>query len=103
MVLDWSAETPKAVLFQPEPWCFAGPTRQRCQKLIPCNSAETILEIRPYRGGWQCYEGPGVAPYWIGENAKEDAIGYAKARAKYGHSEIRVLKDNGSVESVIRV
>jgi hypothetical protein len=44
----------------------------------------TIIEIRPYRGGWQCFEGPGVGPYWTGESGKEDAIGYATARAKFG-------------------
>lgn len=44
----------------------------------------TIIEIRPYRGGWQCYEGPGVQPYWTGGTAKADAIGYATARAKFG-------------------
>jgi len=30
--------------------------------------------------GWQCYEGPGVQPYWTADHAKEDAIGYATAR-----------------------
>jgi hypothetical protein len=45
----------------------------------------TVIEIRPFRGGWQCYEGPGVGPYWIGESAKDDAIDYAKARAKFGY------------------
>ena len=62
---------------------------------------ETIIEIRPFRGGWQCYEGPGVQPYWTGDTAKEDAIGYAKARAKFGRGEIRVLNSDGSVERVI--
>jgi hypothetical protein len=61
----------------------------------------TNIEIRPFRGGWQCYEGPGVQPYWTGDTAKEDAIGYAKARAKFGRGEIRVLAQNGSTESVI--
>jgi hypothetical protein len=50
---------------------------------------------------WQCYEGPGVEPYWTGESAKEDAIGYAKARAKFGRGEIRVLDSAGEVERVI--
>jgi len=64
---------------------------------------QTIIEIRPYRGGWQCFEGPGVAPYWTGASAKEDAIGYAKARAKFGRGEFRVLRQDGSVESVIGI
>jgi len=52
----------------------------------PVEQSLTIIEIRPYRGDWQCYEGPGVGPYWIGDTAKEDAIGYAAARAKFGRS-----------------
>ena len=51
--------------------------------------------------GWQCYEGPGVQPYWTGDAAKEDAIGYATARAKFGRGEIRVLDNAGEVERVI--
>jgi hypothetical protein len=27
----------------------------------PAQQHQTIFEIRPYRGGWQCFEGPGVA------------------------------------------
>jgi len=61
----------------------------------------TIIEIRPYRNGWQCFEALGVQPYWTGKNAKEDAIGYAKARAKFGRGEIRVLKSDRSTEEVI--
>ena len=61
----------------------------------------TIIEIRPFKGGWQCYEGPGVQPYWTGDTAKEDAIGYATARAKFGHGEIRVLDNAGEVKRVI--
>jgi hypothetical protein len=61
----------------------------------------TIIQIRPFRGGWQCYEGRGVQPYWTGEHAKEDAIGYATARAKFGRGEIRVLNANGSIEQTI--
>jgi len=57
----------------------------------PVHQSVTVIEIRPFKGGWQCYEGPGVQPYWIGDRAKEDAIGYATARAKFGRSEIRVL------------
>ena len=63
----------------------------------------TIIEIRPYRGGWQCFEAPGVQPYWTGEDAKQSAIDYARARAKYGRGEIRVLKADGSIERIIPV
>jgi hypothetical protein len=61
----------------------------------------TIIEIRPYRGGWQCYKGPGVQPYWTGDTAKEDAIGYATARAKFGRGEIRVLNPDGSIQRTV--
>jgi len=40
----------------------------------PVQQPQTIIEIRPYRGGWQCFEGLGVGPHWIGEGAKEDAM-----------------------------
>src|SRR5438105_12505601 len=61
----------------------------------------TVIEIRPYRGGWQCYEGPGIGPYWIGDTAKEDAISYATARAKFGRGEIRVLNHDATVQTII--
>ena len=65
------------------------------------NAGKIVIEIRPFRGGWQCFEGPGVEPYWTGGNAKQSAIGYAKARAKFGHGEIRVLNADGSIEETI--
>jgi hypothetical protein len=67
----------------------------------PVQQNLTVIEIRPFKGGWQCYEGPGVGPYWIGDTAKEDAIGYATARAKFGRGEIRVLDNAGQMERVI--
>ena len=63
----------------------------------------TVIEIRPFKGGWQCYEGTDVQPYWTGDHAKEDAIGYATARAKFGRGEIRVLDADGSIKDVIRL
>ena len=63
----------------------------------PVQSSTTIVEIRPFRGGWQCFEAPGVQPYWTGESAKEDAISYATARAKFGRGEIRVLNADGQL------
>jgi hypothetical protein len=71
------------------------------ESAIPVQQGLTVIEIRPYRGGWQCFEGPGVGPYWTGKTAKEDAIGYAKARAKFGRGEIRVLNPDGSIERII--
>jgi hypothetical protein len=67
----------------------------------PVQQPQTIIEIRPYRGGWQCYEGLGVQPYWTGDTAKEDAIGCATARAKFGRGEIRVLNHDGTVQTLI--
>ena len=69
----------------------------------PVQQRQAIVESRPFKGGWQCYEGPGVGPYWIGESAKDDAIDYAKARAKFGRGEIRVLNADGSIKGVIRL
>ena len=60
-----------------------------------------VIEIRPFRGGWQCFEGPGVEPYWIGDDAKQSATDYAEARAKFGRGEIRVLNIDRSLERVI--
>ena len=42
-----------------------------------CNFAVTIIEIRPFRNGWQVYEAPGVQPVFL---SQEHAIDYAKAR-----------------------
>ena len=71
------------------------------ESAIPMQQNETLIEIRPYRVGWQCFEGTGVQPYWTGDTAKEDAIGYATARAKFGRGEIRVLDNAGEVERVL--
>jgi hypothetical protein len=72
------------------------------ESAIPMQQNATIIEIRPYRGGWQCFEAPGVQPYWLGNDAKQSAVDYAKARAKYGRGEIRVLNPDGSTEQVIQ-
>ena len=66
------------------------------------STTNTIIEIRPFKDGWRCYEGPGVQPDWTGDTAKQDAIGYASAGAKFGRGEIRVLDSAGEeVERVI--
>ena len=67
----------------------------------PVQHSLTVIEIRPFRGGWQCYEAPGVGPFWTGANAKEDTIGCAKDCAKFGHGEIRVIGSAGDIEKVI--
>jgi hypothetical protein len=40
--------------------------------------AMTIIEIRPFRNGWQVYEAPGVQPMFL---SKKQAIDYAICRA----------------------
>jgi len=65
----------------------------------PVQQSIKVIEIRPFR--WQCFEVPGVQPYWTDESAKEDAIGSAKARAKFGRGEIRVLNVDGSIQELI--
>ena len=40
-------------------------------------------------------------PYCIGDDAKQSAIDYAKARAKFGHGEIRVLNHDWNVVEII--
>ena len=67
----------------------------------PVQHSLTVIEIRPFKGGWQCFEGPGVEPYWTGESAKQSAIDYASGRAKFGRCEIRVLTTDGLIEQVI--
>jgi hypothetical protein len=42
-----------------------------------------------------------VEPYWTGEHAKEDAIGYAAARAKFGRGEIHVFNHDGKIQTII--
>jgi hypothetical protein len=67
----------------------------------PVQQNVTVIEIRPFKGGWQCYEGPGVGSYWTGDTAKADAISYATARAKFGRGEIRILDHDGKVQTII--
>ena len=58
----------------------------------------TIIEIRPFRKGWQVYEAPGVQPVFL---SKEQAIDYATGRACFRRGEIRILDSNGNVERII--
>ncbi|PYJ65692.1 MAG: hypothetical protein DME76_17965, partial [Verrucomicrobia bacterium] len=47
-----------------------------------------ILEIRPFRNGWKCFEAPGVEPVFLNQ---EQAIDYAKNRACFRSGEVCVL------------
>ena len=58
----------------------------------------TVIEIRPFRNGWQVYEAPGVQPLFLN---KEQATDYATCRACFRAGEIRILDSNGAVERVI--
>jgi hypothetical protein len=58
----------------------------------------TIIEIRPFRNGWQVYESVGVQPVFLNQ---EDAISYAQGRACFRSGEIRILDSNGAVERTI--
>jgi len=69
----------------------------------------TIIDIRPFRNGWQVCESAGMQPMFL---SQEKAIDYAKGRACFRSGEIRVLDSNGShasfnsmkpLESVIRL
>ena len=58
----------------------------------------TIIEIRPFRTGWEVYEAPGVQPVFP---SKEQAIDYARGRTCFRRGEIRVLNSSGANERVI--
>jgi hypothetical protein len=58
----------------------------------------TIIEIRPFRNGWQVYENPGVQPLFLNQ---KDAIDYATGRACFRSGEIRIVNSNGAVERII--
>jgi hypothetical protein len=58
----------------------------------------TIIEIRPFRNGWKCFEAPGVEPVFLDQ---EQAIDYAKNRACFRSGEIRILDSTGSAERMI--
>jgi hypothetical protein len=58
----------------------------------------TIIEIRPFRNGWKCFETPGVEPVF---QSQQDAIGYAQGRACFRSGEIRILGLCGTVERII--
>jgi len=49
----------------------------------------TVIEIRPYRNGWQVYESPGVQPVFLSQGG---AIGYATGRACFRGGEISLLR-----------
>jgi len=62
------------------------------------NFVVTIIEIRPFRNGWKCFEAPGVEPVFLNQ---EQAIDYAKGRACFRSGEIRVLDSSGAIARIL--
>jgi hypothetical protein len=62
------------------------------------SASMTIIEIRPFRNGWKCFEAPGVEPVFLDQ---EQAIDYATGRACFRSGEIRILDLRGAVERII--
>ena len=58
----------------------------------------TLIEIRPSRNGWKCFEAPGVEPVFL---KQEQAIDYAIGRGCFRSGEIRILDASGNLERVI--
>ena len=48
----------------------------------------TVIEIRPFRNGWKCFEALGVEPVFLDQG---QAIDYAVGRACFRSGEIRIL------------
>ena len=53
------------------------------------------------QGGWEVYEADGVSPVYCGPNAREDALSYARQRAGYAPTEIRILDAEWNVVEAI--
>ena len=58
----------------------------------------TIIEIRPFRNGWRCFEAPGVEPVFLDQ---AQAIDYATGRACFRSGEIRIMDSSGNVKRTI--
>jgi len=62
------------------------------------NDSMTVIEIRPIRNGWKCFEASGVEPIFL---EQKHAIDYATGRACFRSGEIRVLNSAGVVQQII--
>ncbi len=60
----------------------------------------TVIEIRPFRNGWQVYESAGVQPVFLNQ---QDAIDYATGRACCRSGEIRVFGSAGICAKYFRL
>jgi hypothetical protein len=76
------------------------PTVCFCQGKI--NERTDHLPDSTYHDGWQCFEAPGVQPYWGGEKARDAPISFARnCRTANRHGEIRVCNAAGETEESI--
>jgi hypothetical protein len=74
---------------------------KRTLTLFPTNATAnnvTIIEIRPFRNGWKCFEAPGVEPVFLNQ---KQAIDYATCRACFRSGEIRILDSTSNVQRII--
>ena len=62
----------------------------------PDDALVTIIEIRPFRNGWKCFEAPGVEPVFLNQ---EDAIDYAKGRACF-RPQIKAPRENATTNTL---
>ena len=58
----------------------------------------TVIEIKPHRRSWKCFEAPSVEPVFL---KQDHAIEYAIGRACFRSGEIRVMDSTGNVERTI--
>jgi hypothetical protein len=58
----------------------------------------TIIDIKPWRNGWNVLECPGVEPVFL---VKDQALSYAKGRASFRSGEIRILDSEGKLEETV--
>ena len=59
------------------------------------------IELRPYRAGWKVFEAPGVEPFFVGKDAKIQALDYAKHRQRSNCRPIRILDDSGALLELV--
>jgi hypothetical protein len=69
----------------------------------PVQRPQTIIEIRPFKGGWQCFEGPGVGAVLDRRHGKRGRNQLRHCAREIGRGEIRVLNADGSIKDVIRL
>jgi len=62
---------------------------------------ECIIEVRPYRNGWEAFEAIGVQPYF---SEKRQAIEYATERMNFRTGKVRIYDSDGkTIERTIRI